>query len=106
MEELGIEHLVDVTVSMNDVTNHKPHPETAEVVLSKLMARDGSACDNAKEAAIFIGDTKFDIGCANAAGIDSVLVGWSHYVDKEALAAEGYVPTYEIDKPSDLLKLI
>jgi len=106
MEELGIEHLVDVTVSMNDVTNHKPHPETAEVVLSKLMARDGSACDNAKEAAIFIGDTKFDIGCANAAGIDSVLVGWSHYVDKDVLAADGYVPTYEIDRPSDLLKLI
>ena len=106
MEELGIEHLVDVTVSMNDVTNHKPHPETAEVVLSKLTALENSACDNAKEAAIFIGDTKFDIGCANAAGIDSVLVGWSHYVDKESLAAEGYVPTYEIDRPSDLLRLI
>lgn len=106
MQELGIEHLVDVTVSMNDVTNHKPHPETAEVVLSKLMAHENSACDNAKEAAIFIGDTKFDIGCANAAGIDSVLVGWSHYVDKDALAADGYVPTYEIDKPRDLLKLI
>ena len=109
LSELGVEHLVDEIVSMNDVTNHKPHPETANAVLLKLMGRDGEEIeipDSVKNEAIFIGDTKFDIGCANAAGIDSVLVGWSHYIDIDALEAEGYVPKYRIETPSELLELI
>jgi pyrophosphatase PpaX len=58
------------------------------------------------EEAIMVGDTKYDIGCANNAGVDSVLVRWSHYVDEEAMEAEGYVPTYYIDKPDELMELI
>ena len=53
-----------------------------------------------------IGDTKYDIGCANAAGVDSVLVGWSHYVDEEAMLSDGYVPTHKIKEPKELLKII
>ena len=53
-----------------------------------------------------IGDTKYDIGCANNAGVDSVMVGWSHYVDEEAMLAEGYKPTYNIEKPGQLLEII
>ena len=123
MRELEAEHLVDEIVSMNDVTNHKPHPETANAVLLKLMAHDKSDWDEAerslagengdiiipdsvKASALFVGDTKYDVGCANAAGIDSVLVGWSHYVDLDAMMVEGYVPKYQIAQPKDLLNLI
>ena len=98
MEELDMGGYVDALVTMEDVTHHKPHPESVSKVLEKLGA--------APEEAIMIGDTKYDIGCANNAGVDSVLVGWSHYVDEEAMAADGFTPTWRIDTPAELLGLI
>ena len=35
MKKLGMEHLVDEVVTMNDVTSHKPDPETIDAVLKK-----------------------------------------------------------------------
>ena len=98
MRELGIDHYVDEIVTMEDVKKHKPDPESIEKILDKFGAEP--------DEAIMIGDTKFDIGCANRAGVDSVLVGWSHYVDEEAMAEEGYVPTYKIRHPMELMDLI
>ncbi len=107
MTMLGMYELVDEVVTMNDVTRHKPDPETAEAVLKKLAAHDGREWSDAlRKEAIFIGDTKYDIGCAQNAGIDSVLAGWSHYVDEEDMAASGFAPTYKIKKPAELLELI
>lgn len=113
MKKLGIDGCVDEVVTMNDVTSHKPDPETIEAVLIKMMAHengqhttDNAVPDSVREAALMIGDTKYDIGCANNAGVDSVMVGWSHYVDEEAMLAEGYKPTYNIEKPEQLLEII
>ena len=97
-KELGIDHFVDELVSMEDVKNHKPHPESISALLEKF--------GGTPEEAVMIGDTKYDIGCANAAGVDSVLVGWSHYVDEEAMLSDGYVPTHKIKEPKELLKII
>jgi pyrophosphatase PpaX len=96
--DLGIEGCFDVLVTMEDVTEHKPHPASVNLVLEKFGA--------SPEEAIMLGDTKYDIGCANNAGVDSVLVGWSHYVDEESMAADGYEPTYRIERPEQLLDLI
>ena len=98
MRELDMEGYIDEIVTMEDVTNHKPHPESVERVLEKFGASPGEA--------IMIGDTKYDIGCANNAGVDSVLVGWSHYVDEEAMAADGFEPTHRIMRPDQLLGLV
>ena len=126
MEMLGLKDYIDEAVTMNDVEKHKPDPETVNAVLLKMMAHDkraweeiedgGEAESHAKEdaeipqdvkdAAIMIGDTKFDIGCAQNAGIDSVLIGWSHYIDEEKLKESGFTPTYRIEKPEELLNLI
>ena len=100
MEQLGMEGLVDEVVTMEDVSSHKPDPESIEAVLRKLSP------DADPSEAIMIGDTKFDIGCANNAHVDSVLVGWSHYVDEEDMAAAGFEPTYRIDKPEELLRVL
>ena len=62
--------------------------------------------DEVRAVALMIGDTKYDIGCAGNAGVDSVLVGWSHYVDTEDMLADGFEPTYTIERPEDLLKII
>lgn len=107
MELFDMDGLVDEAVTMDDVTRHKPEPDTAEVALKKLVAHDGREwSDDLRAEAIFIGDTKFDVGCAQNAGIDSVLVGWSHYVDEEEMKAAGFEPTYRIEKPGELLELV
>ena len=113
MKKLDMDQLVDEVVTMNDVTSHKPDPETIDAVLKKMMAHagepfddDSGITDSVRDAAIMIGDTKYDIGCANNARVDSVMVGWSHYVDEEAMLAEGFVPTYRIERPDQLLEII
>ena len=113
MEKLGMEHLVDVAVTMNDVAAHKPDPETIDAVLKKMMVyagepfdEDNGIPDSVRDAALMVGDTKYDIGCANNAGVDSVMVGWSHYVDEEAMLADGFVPTYRFERPEQLLEII
>ena len=98
INEHDIADFIDVAVTMDDVTKHKPHSETVDKTIEKLSGTP--------EESIMIGDTKYDIGCAMNAGVDSVLVGWSHYVDVDGIREEGFVPTYIIDKPADLLDLI
>lgn len=113
MKNLGMDGYVDEVVTMNEVTRHKPDPETIDAVLIRMMEREGIEYDSAsgipgavRDAALMIGDTKYDIGCASNAGVDSVMIGWSHYVDEEEMIAEGFVPTYRIEKPEDLLGII
>lgn len=113
MKKLDLEELVDVAVTMNDVKAHKPDPETIDAVLRKMMAHcnepydaDGSLPDKVRDAAIMIGDTKYDIGSANNAGVDSVLVGWSHYVDEGDMLADGFEPTFRAGTPEQLLGMI
>lgn len=107
MKKFGMENDVDEAVTMDDVTKHKPDPESLNVCLAKLTDYPADAIpDDVRRAAVMIGDTKYDIGCANNADVDSVLVGWSHYVDEEDMAEHGYAPTYRIARPSDLLKIV
>ena len=113
MKKLGMDQLVDEVVTMNDVTSHKPDPETIDAVLKKMIVHAGEQFDDesgipdsVRDAAIMIGDTKYDIGCANNAGVDSVMVGWSHFVDEEAMLAEGIVPTYRMERPEQILEII
>ena len=98
MNELGVVPYIDNLVAMEDVSKHKPDPESLLKILDIFGAKP--------EEAIMVGDTKFDIGCANNAGVDSVMVRWSHYFDEEDMLAEGYVPTHYADTPDDILKLV
>ena len=98
MRQFGIEDTVDEVVTMEDVTAHKPAPDSMYCIMDKLGAKP--------EETLMIGDTKYDIGCAANAGVESVLVGWSHYVDEDALESSGFIPNYRIDKPEEILELI
>ena len=113
MKKLGMDGYVDEVVTINDVTSHKPDPETINAVLIKMMAHAGEAYDSAagipdtvRDSTVMVGDTKYDIGCANNAGVDSVMVGWSHYVDEDAMLADGFVPTYRMERPEQLLEIV
>ena len=98
MEELGLADCIDETVVLEDVSAHKPDPESALRVMEKLGAVPAET--------IFIGDTKYDAGCAKAAGIDCGLAGWSHKIDNEQLEREGCMPQYIFDRPEDILELV
>ena len=119
MKQFGLESSVDEVVTMNDVKSHKPDPETIYALLARMAGSEctgeGAASEDpgqysipeeVLQAAIMIGDTKYDVGCANNAGVDSVLVGWSHYVDEEDMSACGFEPTYFISSPEELLEIV
>ena len=98
LHQFGIAEYFDAVVTMDDVTNHKPNPETCLVALEKLGGKP--------EEAVMLGDTRFDIGCSNNAGVDSILVGWGEVTNEEKLREIGYEPTYCIDHPRDLIALL
>ena len=94
----GINKFFDTLITCDDVVKHKPSPEPLLLALSNLGAE--------KRDSIMIGDTRFDIGCANSAGVESVLLQWSRPADEKELAELGYIPTYRIKKPEELLELV
>lgn len=98
MKELGIRDYFDVLITCDDTDKHKPDPTPLRMALEELSAKP--------EDAIMLGDTKFDIGCCNNAGVDSILVGWSHDIDEKELKELGFRPTYRVETPADVLKLI
>lgn len=66
--QVGLRHYFSVIVSAEDTERHKPHGEPARLALELLEAQG--------EEAIFIGDSRFDIGCAKNAGLPSCAVTW------------------------------
>lgn len=64
----NIDKYFDVVIAVNDTINHKPHPEP----LLKAINLLGTSPDKT----LFVGDSKFDMECANNAGAIPVLTGW------------------------------
>lgn len=98
MERFGITQYFDAIVAMDDVTNHKPNPETCLVAMEKLGA--------IPEESVMLGDTRFDIGCAINAGIDSILVGWGEVTTADKLGEIGYQPSYVAETIADLYDIL
>lgn len=96
LSKFGVADLFDVIVTCEDTDAHKPDPRPLLIALDKLGAD--------KDDAIMLGDTKYDIGCCNNAGVDSVLVRWGHTADESKFG--GYRPTYRIDQPSELIGIL
>jgi pyrophosphatase PpaX len=100
----GIEHALtkfhmhryfDVTISANDVENHKPHPEP---ILKALKALDGNI-----QEAILIGDSLSDILCGKNTGIITILVDWSILPREMLLKAD---PNFVAKTPEDIVNII
>ena len=103
-EKEGIEHgiykfelkeYVDAIVCANDVTNNKPHPESA---LKAIAALNAEASET-----LLVGDSPLDIKCGRAAGIKTALVGWTIFPMK---MFEDLRPDYIIHEPKDLVGLV
>jgi len=85
------------TVTCDDTIVHKPNPEPILLAMKKLGA--------SPEECLMIGDSPFDIKCANNAGVDSVMVNWRITCDETSLIDDAKVD-YWIQQPSDLLELL
>ncbi len=97
MNMLGIDGYFEDMVSCEDTTIHKPNPEPILCCLEKLgISRD---------EAIMIGDSPFDMKCANNAGVKSVLVGW-RITSACASQVAGARADFEIEKPMDLMTVL
>lgn len=90
---LGIDRHFKTVVSASDTERHKPNPDPLLLALKKLN-RDRSE-------AIYIGDSKHDMACAHAAGVDFCLAWWG------AKTREGFENAdYIFEKPDDMLVLM
>ena len=97
MGMFGIEKYFENMVSCEDTDIHKPNPEPILCCLKKLGIE--------KDEAIMVGDSPFDIKCANNAGVKSVLVDWritGTGADEVKDAKEDFV----IKEPADLLDVL
>lgn len=97
MNMLGIASYFDDMVSCEDTKIHKPNPEPILLCMQKLGV--------SQEECIMIGDSPFDIKCANNAGVLSVLVDW-RITGKGAPEVADARWDYEISEPGDLLPLL
>ncbi len=86
---------IDCIISAHDIQNNKPHPEPALKAMAALGAKP--------EETLLVGDSPYDIQCAENAGIKSVLVNWTIFPRESFLEAS---PDFCIDKPSDLIKIV
>lgn len=83
---VGLDHLLPVTVAMEDTGVHKPEPDPLLLAVERL----GSA----PSEAVYIGDAVVDVQAARAAGMDAVAVSWGAGL-RDDLEAAG--PTALVD---------
>ena len=72
---------VDAFVTMEDTTEHKPHPAPLLKGLELLG-------DVPPDRAAYVGDSPFDVAAAQAAGMLSVAVSWGVFTEEDLREAE------------------
>ena len=92
----GLDLVVDLFVTMEDTTEHKPHP-------GPLLKGLELAGDVPREKAVYVGDSPFDVQAAKAAGLTSVAVSWGAFSEDTLLAAEPDHLVPDIDAAVDVL---
>jgi pyrophosphatase PpaX len=97
LDMLEISGYFEDLVTCDDTNKHKPDPEPILVCLRKL----GVTADEA----VMVGDSPFDMKCANNAGVKSVLVDW-RITDSEKAVISDAVVDYEIATPMDLIDVL
>ena len=85
---------MDVFVSMDDSSRHKPHPEPLLLALERLQV--------APEHAVYVGDSRHDMQAARAAGIATVAALWGP-VPRRELELEN--PDVLACRPEELLEI-
>ncbi|MFS8617343.1 MAG: HAD family hydrolase [Solitalea sp.] len=85
----GLIPLFETTICYEDTAEHKPHPEP----LLLFLQRTGFSANEV----LFIGDTVYDMQCADAAGVHFGLALWGT-TEPDKLTGE-----YRLNHPSEIL---
>ncbi|WP_054949739.1 HAD family hydrolase [Numidum massiliense] len=89
---LKVDHHFQAIVCADDTERHKPNPEPLELGLKLLRCR--------ADEAIYIGDSVYDLQCAQSAGVDFGLALWG------AKTTDGFESAdYIFETPRDILNL-
>jgi phosphoglycolate phosphatase len=93
LKAAGVENLLEIVITADDVQNKKPHAEPLVMCSDKLGL--------APEMCVYVGDTRVDIRAGNAAGMQTVgvLTGFDDY---DALMNEN--PGFIVDSVAGLME--
>lgn len=95
----GVSDLFDLVVSGDDVKAHKPDPEGINFAIDHLNAD--------RNLTVMIGDSRKDIGAANNAEIDSILVyPDSHKTFYELATLKSLHPTHVVTSVAEVARLV
>ena len=97
MRMFGIEGYFEAMVTCEDTDIHKPNPEPILLCLDKMGIR--------ADEALMVGDSPFDIKCANNAAVKSVLVGWRITAEGETLIDDA-AEDFTIARPAELIDIL
>jgi pyrophosphatase PpaX len=92
----GLAEVVDHFVTMEDTTEHKPHPAP---LLKGLELLDGVP----PKKAAYVGDSPFAVAAVEAAGVKSVAVSWGAFSEDTLRAAEPDYLVPDLDAAVDVL---
>lgn len=95
MDELNLTPLFGAIISVDDVTHHKPHPETVQKALETL--------GRSPEQALVVGDATYDIMMGSGAGCLTCGVSYGNQ-GRTILETAG--PDYIIDSMRELLPIL
>lgn len=88
-------HLLEVIVCLEDTVRHKPAPDPLLLAVERLGLRPDQAW--------YVGDSVFDVGSAQAAGMPVVAVLWGAGTEHDLAAMR---PRYILHDPAELLALL
>ena len=94
---LRLHHLEDffeILVCEEDTIEHKPEPEPLQFAARKLGL--------IPEEMIYVGDSPYDLMCANSAGAAAIAVAWSTFTAEELLELKPLLYVHDLN---DIVKL-
>jgi pyrophosphatase PpaX len=91
LDQVGLTGAVDLVVTADDTTRHKPHAEPIWHALATLGWHD--------RPALYLGDAIHDLHAAHAAGVHAAAAGWGPF-DRTVLAPGA--PDSWLDHPREL----
>lgn len=89
--QLGLTHYFDLTIYAEDTITHKPDPEPMLRYLEWAKVHPSEV--------LYVGDSIYDMQCAQGAGVDSALALWGCH-NPQSIQAK-----YYLQSPRDLLAL-
>ncbi|MGG4522175.1 HAD family hydrolase [Aneurinibacillus migulanus] len=88
----GLNDYLPYTICADDTEKHKPNPEP---LLKFLKIAEVSPSE-----VLYIGDTYYDMQCAQSANIDFALALWG------AKKVERFQPTYQFESPKEIFEVV